>query len=376
MKRAYLSVLPGMFLLLPFIVNTAEWTPFGRLLNVPLSTQSFNPAPAVDAAVQEVDADLKAAKAVLSQVPTGSDQNVVLAVQDPATKKIDAVRIDKDTFLKKGAEATLTTEKGQRLNIEIVRPNGVNTAVDVSNSQGVKWLPLTVKYPLTGKGKSGETAYYTSVHPALASSAIAENGQDYVIRMMDSATASLASAGVQLSPEVVKVAERLCIVEHTDHKRFLSEDRPSLFSEISSLYALNSGDAYRYSVSTAGAGGMIQMIPSTYTGIRLNHPSVSLEPDFVEGMSDHANALKAMLLYMQDTWTGLTRQQTIQQALDSHLATPEELLAAGYNSNPTKLAGYIERGGQNWRSLIPGETQMYLQIYSALDNYFQSKSIA
>jgi hypothetical protein len=136
---------------------------------------------------------------------------------------------------------------------------------------------------------------------------------------------------------------------------------------------LNSGDTYRYSISTAGAGGMIQMIPSTYTGTRLNHPAVNLEPDFVEGMSDHANALKAMLLYMQDTWTGLTRQQTIQQALDSHLATPEELLAAGYNSNPFKLAGYIERGGQNWRTLIPGETQMYLQIYSALDDYIESK---
>jgi hypothetical protein len=211
------------------------------------------------------------------------------------------------------------------------------------------------------------------VHPALASSAIAENGQDYVNRMLDSAAASLSSAGVRLSPEVIKVAERLCIVEHTDHKRFLSEDRPSLFSEISSLYALNSGDAYRYSVSTAGAGGMIQMIPSTYTGIRSNHPAANLEPDFVTGMSDHANALKAMLLYIQDTWTGLTRQETIQQALDSHLATPEELLAAGYNSNPGKLAGYIERGGQNWRTLIPGETQMYLQIYSALDNYIDSK---
>jgi hypothetical protein len=362
-----------MFLLLPFMVNTAEWVPFGRLLNEPLTAQSSTPVPAVDAAVQEVDADLEKAKAVLSRVSTGSDQNVVLAVQDPATKMIDAVRIDKDTFLKKGAEATLTTENGQRLNIEIVRPNGVNTAVDVSNSQGIKWLPLTVKYPLTSKDRTEETAYYTSVHPALVSSAIAENGQEYVDRMLDSAAASLSSAGVKISPEVRTVAERLCIVEHTDHKRFLSEDRPSLFSEISSLYALNSGDAYRYSVSTAGAGGMIQMIPSTYSGIRSNHPTVNLEPDFVEGMRDHANALKAMLLYMQDTWTGLTRQQTIQQALDSHLATPEELLAAGYNSNPGKLAGYIERGGQNWRTLIPGETQMYLQIYSALDNYIESK---
>ena len=49
-------------------------------------------------------------------------------------------------------------------------------------------------------------------------------------------------------------SERLCHVEHTDHKRFLTEDSASLFDEIRTLYALNAGDTYRYSVSTAGAG--------------------------------------------------------------------------------------------------------------------------
>jgi len=43
------------------------------------------------------------------------------------------------------------------------------------------------------------------------------------------------------------------------------------------------------------------------------------------------------------------------------------LMAAGYNSNPARLAGYIGRGGIGWTSLIPRETQIYLQIYSALE---------
>jgi len=41
-------------------------------------------------------------------------------------------------------------------------------------------------------------------------------------------------------------------------------------------------------------------------------------------------------------------------------------MAAGYNSNPAKLAGYINRGGAEWTGLIPRETKIYLQIYDAL----------
>jgi len=86
-------------------------------------------------------------------------------------------------------------------------------------------------------------------------------------------------------------------------------------------------------------------------------------------MRDHANAVEAMLLYMQDTWNDLLKQDEIRNALESGLATRAELLAAGYNSNPVRLAGYIERGGGEWRSLIPTETQMYLKILAAVEEH-------
>jgi hypothetical protein len=66
---------------------------------------------------------------------------------------------------------------------------------------------------------------------------------------------------------------------------------------------------------------------------------------------------------MQDTWDDISAR-TDQKALAS--ASPRRrLLAAGYNSNPARLACYIERGGTGWRTLIPAETQMYLRIYAA-----------
>jgi hypothetical protein len=71
---------------------------------------------------------------------------------------------------------------------------------------------------------------------------------------------------------------------------------------------------------------------------------------------------------LQDTWNELSRRDQIKQALAANLATQAELLAAGYNSNPMRLASYLEKGGDSWRTLIPAETQMYLQIYSAVDS--------
>ncbi len=157
------------------------------------------------------------------------------------------------------------------------------------------------------------------------------------------------------------------MVEHTDHKRFITEEHSELIPEILSLYALNRGNTFRYSVSTAGAGGMIQMIPRTYEGIRQQHANVPLTADFVSGMRNHANALEAMLLYMNDTWKKLAESSEVQEALRSRVATKPELLAAGYNSNPLRLPSYLKNGGANWRTLVPEETQMYLTIYKAVD---------
>jgi len=110
------------------------------------------------------------------------------------------------------------------------------------------------------------------------------------------------------------------------------------------------------------------MIPWAYNLERERHPGVGLIPDFVTGMRNHNNALQAMLLYMQDTWNEMTANDEVKSALAAKTATPSELLAAGYNSNAAKLPGYLKRGGDSWRILIPRETQMYLQIYKSFES--------
>jgi hypothetical protein len=75
-----------------------------------------------------------------------------------------------------------------------------------------------------------------------------------------------------------------------------------------------------------------------------------------------------MLLYMKDVWADLEANDEVQYALSTKLATKTELMAAGYNSNAAKLPGYLKRGRDNWKTLIPRETQMYLQIYKSFDS--------
>ncbi|MEK6337654.1 MAG: hypothetical protein AABM67_22265 [Acidobacteriota bacterium] len=322
----------------------------------------------------DIFGQIRDARRLLSSRPSSliSGDVVTLAALNPETSEISLFSVPKADFLSKDSELSAALSEGGSVRMRVLRANGVNTAVNVTDvATGRTLFPLMVQFPIVKGGVVAEIAYYTSAHPALLSPVVTSAGQTYVRTMLDEAAQRLAHDGVKIPADIVDIAEHLCIVEHTDHKRFMNEDRTLLFPEILSLYALNEGNTFRYSVSSAGAGGMIQMIPRTYAAIREQHPNVTLQADFVSGMRDHANALKAMLLYMNDTWTNLNQSLEVQEALRSGIATKPQLLAAGYNSNPMRLPLYLKNGGAEWRTLIPSETQMYLAIYSSVDSTLQ-----
>lgn len=298
---------------------------------------------------------------------------VTLAALLPETSQIHLIRISKQTFLAKGSLVSGMSTMGLSVQVRILRANGVNTAVTIFDDKNRALVPLVVEFPIERRGVFREMAYYTSAHPALLSPELMKTGQNYVNSMVDLAARRLKERGNPIAPNLVEIAKRLCIVEHVDHDRYRNDNRIALFEEIYTLYALNELDTYRYSVSSAGAGGMVQMIPWTYALMRERHPAVGLNPDFVAGMRNHGNALEAMLLYMQDTWNDLSANEDVQAALAAKQATVTDLVAAGYNSNAAKIPGYIRRGGPGWRTLIPRETQIYLQIYQSLESLMRAK---
>ncbi|MDT5295746.1 MAG: hypothetical protein QOJ76_2626 [Acidobacteriota bacterium] len=366
MRKTLFSVLPLLVFLGPNFAGLPlffglNFTPGTARVEANRLRRSANPA------TERLRGRIAEARRALELAPADTTDFVTLAVGDSDGGRVQLLRLAKSDFLKKDAEVSVVSSLGEPLKLQVVRPNYVNTAVRVRDEAGRELQPLVVRYPVERDGALTEVAYYTSAHPAVENAEVVRAGGDYVHERLDDAAARLASKGEPISPAVVDVAERLCHVEHTDHKRFLTEDAASLFKEVRALYALNSGDTYRYSVSSAGAGGMVQMIPQTYKAVREQHPEAGLKEDFVEGMRDHSNALEAMLLYMQDTWDKLLKSDEVVAALGGGLATQAELLAAGYNSNPTRLPKYLRQGGAGWRTLIPEETKMYLRIYSAVD---------
>jgi hypothetical protein len=338
----------------------------------PASAARLLSPPVIQSRIAEAERFLKS-RPMQTAMTSPSLTYVTLAALDRTTSRVHLVTVSKETFLAKGSEVTMTSSLGTPVSVRIIRANGVNTAVAIFDLQGRTLAPLVVEFPIEKRGVFREMAYYTSAHPALLSPELTRSGRAYVHRMIELAAKRLRERGTFISPQIIDVAERLCLVEHVDHDRFRRENRAALFDEIYSLYALNELDTYRYSVSSAGAGGMVQMIPWAYNLMRQRHPGVGLTPDFVAGMRNHANALQAMLLYMQDTWNDLAANEDVQFALRAKLATQPELLAAGYNSNAARLPGYIRRGGSSWRTLIPRETQIYLQIYRTLEGVLPRK---
>lgn len=292
---------------------------------------------------------------------------VRVAFYDWHDKNIDYIVISKDTFLTPNSPTSAMSSNGHAVTLETLRANGVNTPVSIKDQNGQAQLPLLIQYPVEKEGRFIETAYYMSTHPGLVTPEVVSAGRFYVQNVIDIARDRLREKGYLIEPKVADIAERLATVEHVDHLRFRTEFQPNIFNDIFTLYALNEGQTYRYSVSSAGAGGMVQMIPPTYRMVRNRYPNAALMPDFVEGMRNHVNAAQAMLLYMQMTWNDLAASPTITNAMATGIASQEHLMAAGYNSNPAKIAGYINRGGDRWNVLIPRETQIYLQIWDSLE---------
>ncbi|MEQ1923649.1 MAG: hypothetical protein ABL952_14170 [Pyrinomonadaceae bacterium] len=290
-----------------------------------------------------------------------------VAFYDNRTRQMDSYVLTKDQFLAHGLATVVVTANGKQYVSRTIRGNGVNTPLVITDQSGHEHLPLMVQYPRETRGMMTEMAYYVSSHPQLTTPEVVNAGRFYVRNTIDVARQQLQAKGYFIQPKIADIAERLATVEHVDQLRFRTELHSNIYNDIFTLYALNEGQTYRYSVSSAGAGGMVQMIAPTYRAVRARHPNAALMPDFVEGMRNHVNASQAMLLYIQMTWNDLVTNSTINSAMRSGIATQEQLLAAGYNSNPSKLAKYIDRGGASWTSLIPRETQIYLQVWTSLE---------
>src|SRR3954465_12680891 len=132
----------------------------------PNVSASVSQASILTAAISADEAAKRITEArALLQTGAVSPNAVTLALFDIESGEIKTVSLSKDEFLTKNAALSAHDQDGSLIDVQIVRANGVNTAISAStaaNGQGL--VPLLVQYPIVKNGAVTEIAYYTSAH--------------------------------------------------------------------------------------------------------------------------------------------------------------------------------------------------------------------
>lgn len=309
---------------------------------------------------------LTEAQKILAKECDIDEDTVGISLLERKSGEIYFAKMLKSNFITRDYQEQFTLSNDSEVTLHIDQPNFINTKVSVSSKDG-DYIPLMVKYPIVRGGAFKEMGYYTPAHRALQKYGFAKLGSEYIDRVLTSANKNLKCKNLNVAEKVFNLAKLLCIVEHIDHGRYRTEDKETLFNEVRTLYALNKANTYRYAVSSAGAGGMVQMIPRTYREIKDSFPQVDWINNFESAMMTHENAAKAMLLYLNRYYEFFSSNSAVNEALENKFATEEEIMAAGYNSNPVKVPRALSQG-EYWKRNLPQETQIYLAILGSVDN--------
>jgi hypothetical protein len=277
-------------------------------------------------------------------------KDLAVAVLDPATGEIKIT-----AAMQRGTDFTFPDKN---FDIQKTRFNGVNTRFVVNKPAGGKVLAL--KYLITpiesGLKAEIEKALYTGIYvpysPELLSDELSVAGANYLDGVIKQASLQLAnkpsvSQPGKTIPEAIKpqLVRALIYAEHMDTTEFLvNSDTNQLVKKINVLLAGNEGDTWKYSVSSAGAAGISQFIPSTYGSLVKRHPDAALIPDFVTGMRNHVNAVKSTFILLDD-YIKAVQDRAPDYFLAGHAF---DYGVAAYNGGPARVAKAATQFGATW----------------------------
>ena len=236
------------------------------------------------------------------------------------------------------------------------RENGINSDIACIKPSGAR--VMAIKYPVQnegqrfGPGPPVIEAVYTPYSAEIKTPEVVKRGIGFQHALIEKAYNRLARSHVMsrafegrevvsvIPPEVVNA---LLLNEHIDPSEFGSPGATrSLVERVLTVVATNRDKAYAYSVSRAGARGLVQMIPSTYSRVVALYPSAGLMPDFARGMADTTNAIMAQVLLCDLDW------QSIRQVDDIPSVRIGPYLAAAYNGGVGRVLTVISNDGSAW----------------------------
>lgn len=188
-------------------------------------------------------------------------------------------------------------------------------------------------------------------------------GSDYLSFLIKQAYDDLRARGIRshaypdklvvdvIDPYLVK---SIAIIEHAHTQLFQKDDPEGAVGSFLITLATNKDDAFDQSVSTAGARGLVQFIPSTYKLIVNGRKDLGLIPDFVQGMGDHKNAVKAQVALLDDDLAAMPDSIKAQYATQPGKVA--EYLAAAYNGGDVRVRRALAMWGEDaWSVSRVGE---------------------
>lgn len=288
-------------------------------------------------------------KRVVKQKPSDW-REVSLAIWDPGTDEVQLVTFEKNGNKLRNLPAGI--------GLSVRGGSGYDTDYAVTPAHKIV---VGVRYPGIDQIKQGSAVSYQLrdiVYVPYSKTIHTEEVVTWGKRVLDDlvnralqdirgkAIASRAFPGKLLADVADPVAlKSIMAIEHLDHRSVGrgADDRLELFYV---ELALNEGGAFRHDVSSAGANGLLQFIPSTYASMVKRWPTLNLIPDFKAGTADLSNAIKAQIAYLDDVWSDLPAQ-----AKDLKATSPEQMrayLIAAYNTGGVRVRRAIVAWGSAW----------------------------
>lgn len=241
--------------------------------------------------------------------------------------------------------------------VGLVLRNGVNSYYKVLSPTGLVVLGIKTnvhaRLGMTRRPRS-HAAVYVPYSPDLATADVIRKGRDHLDDVLDRAedrlnrdhVMSRRDPNARLAARVPRdVVLSLLLVEHMSPAEFHAEGARRPVDKVLATIGLNGPDAYRYSVSPAGAGGIAQFIRRTYAATRALYPKAGLPKDFVDAMRDHVTA--AVAVYCLVDWI-LARLPARSRA---SLPGPENLgayVAASYNGGAKRALAALAAHPASW----------------------------
>jgi hypothetical protein len=231
-------------------------------------------------------------------------------------------------------------------------------------------------------------SYYVPYNSELYSPETLVVGSDYLSSLIKDAFDDLDAKGITsrafpgqpltavIDPYLIK---SIAVIENADSQIYKDNNSEDALGRFLVKLALNKEDALGTVVSSAGARGMVQFIPSTYKIMVTKRPDLALIPDFAKGMADHENAIKAEAAYLDMILADLP--QSVRDTYLSNKGAAAEYIAAGYNGGSVRVKKAIMTWGDDWSvshasdyAALTGKAASLKSRIAAIDKKLRSAS--